>query len=84
MKDIPPPQGMEQESMLGEEDPGAAFDPVLNTFVLDPGRGPPPLTGWQGVWAAVWPGLVVLFGGLALDRYVAARRARKSRIDLGR
>jgi len=79
MKDIQPPQGMEHESMLGEEDPGAAFDPVLNTFIPDPGSGPPQVAGVQGVWAAVWPGVAVLLGGLVLERYVALRRARKSR-----
>lgn len=79
MKNLNPPQGMDHESMLGEEDPGAAFDPTLNTFVPDPGRGPPQVAGLQSVWAAVWPGLAVLLGGLVVERYFLARRARKSR-----
>lgn len=65
----PPPPGDDQQSMLGEEDPGSAFDPSFHTDSRSQRQPRSP----RGMLQVVWSGLVLLLGGLALQRWMAGR-----------
>jgi len=68
----PPSYDNDQLSMLGEEDPGSAFDPAFSPEDGDPAQ-PAALPGMQHL---VWTGLVLLLGGLAVQRWRSGRRRR--------
>ncbi|MDR7377723.1 hypothetical protein J2X19_002402 [Rhodoferax ferrireducens] len=68
----PPPDDNDQLSMLGEEDPGSAFDPTFHAE----DNNPAPPAARPGMQHLVWTGLVLLLGGLAVQRWTSGRRRR--------
>ena len=59
----------DQLSMLGEEDPGSAFDPIFNTEDSNPAQPAAP----PSMQHVVWTGLVLLLGGVAWQRWMSGR-----------
>nr|WP_315426584.1 hypothetical protein [uncultured Albidiferax sp.] len=69
----PPPDNNDQLSMLGEEDPGSAFDSIFHSADGDPATPTPR----PSMHRLVWTSLVLLLGGLAVQRWMSGRHASK-------